>query len=381
MQTPDRDPASGAFWRHQRMVDQTRIDLRGSLALLVAYAGDALLLAGFCLAGVGQWSSPVTLALCGLLAEGAAALASRFTGRLPLSDLRRTLLPALFAVGLMLTLAWRDPALAGLLLFILVSVLTTVALYLPPRWLLAMALLVALGITWVAVALEGRLTLPVDGPVQQALTVLFLLWTLAKTASVHVAGTAMRMQLDASHARLADALEQVRQLAEVDVLTGLANRRRLMAALETERARCLREGGTFSLAMLDIDHFKRINDSHGHPLGDQVLATVAALLRAGLRAPDLVGRYGGEEFLLLLPGAATAGDAAQTAERLRQLIAGHAWEGVAAGLQVTVSVGVATSAPGEPVDRLLERADRGLYQAKHAGRNRVGCWPDGTLTR
>ncbi len=379
--TDTADHATAADWQRVRLAAQARTDQRTTLALLVIYQLDALLLAGFCLAGAARWSSPLAFSVCGLLVSGGAVLANRCSGGLALDDTRIVRWQVLAALALVLAVGWTDPVLTVPMLLTAVCVVATAALRMTPRWLLPLCAITAAASTALAVAHGGQLQIPVDGLAQQTLTGLFLLWTLAKAVSIHMAGMAMRMEIDASHARLAVALERVRQLAEVDEQTGVANRRRVLAALAAERDRSLRTGIGFAVAMLDIDHFKRINDSHGHPAGDAVLQAVAAALRGALRGSDLVGRWGGEEFLVVLPGADTAEAGAQAAERLRLAIAGHAWAEVVAGLQVTASIGVAVSAPGEPVERLLDRADRGLYQAKHAGRNRVAAWPEGALTR
>jgi diguanylate cyclase (GGDEF)-like protein len=119
-----------------------------------------------------------------------------------------------------------------------------------------------------------------------------------------------------------------------------------------------------TIALIDVDHFKRVNDQHSHQVGDQVLRELAALLRAACRAGDIAARYGGEEFAVLFTDVAEA-EALEAAERIRRLVEDFAWATVAAGLNVTVSIGVA-SGPD-----LLALADRRLYQAKDAGRNRV----------
>lgn len=160
--------------------------------------------------------------------------------------------------------------------------------------------------------------------------------------------------------------------AQHDPLTGLLNRRAMQVLLEREWLRHQRLGEPFALVSVDIDHFKRINDRHGHSAGDAVLREVALLLRDAARGIDLVARMGGEEFLLLLPGADTRSGLA-AAQRLRQALATREMlltPGVAK--VVTASFGVAAPLPGDPqVDVLLQRADAALYHAKRSGRNRV----------
>ncbi len=168
-------------------------------------------------------------------------------------------------------------------------------------------------------------------------------------------------------------LEQVQRLAITDELTGLHNRRHFFELAEREFERASRYGRPLSAVMLDIDHFKRVNDTHGHAVGDQVLQALAARFRANVRDIDLLGRYGGEEFIALLPEVGLE-SARVAAERLRQSVA-ETPIGTAAGpLSVTVSLGVASAAPDCPdLPTLLRLADEALYAAKKAGRNRVCC--------
>ena len=161
-----------------------------------------------------------------------------------------------------------------------------------------------------------------------------------------------------------------------DALTGAANRRFFERRFADELGRRQRHGRTLSCLLIDLDHFKKINDTHGHAMGDRVLCDVTAALGKDLRAADLLARYGGEEFALLLPETPDM-DAHQIAERLRQRIASLAWtppDGTA--LSVSVSIGVASLAGGEDDrgaegSRLLQEADAALYEAKRRGRNRV----------
>ena len=161
--------------------------------------------------------------------------------------------------------------------------------------------------------------------------------------------------------------EQLRELASRDALTGLHNRRHLHQRLSEEIARARRTGRGFAVAMLDIDHFKRVNDEHGHQTGDEVLQALAADLRARLRQTDGVGRWGGEEFLLVLPET-TRADALRLLEELRA----HVARDRAPLPRFTVSVGVAEfPADGGELLPLVAAADTRLYEAKHAGRDRV----------
>ena len=185
-----------------------------------------------------------------------------------------------------------------------------------------------------------------------------------------VAGCAGFFSLRA-HRRLQDASAELRRIATVDELTGLANRRAFMGALQTEIARARRGGEPLVLAILDIDHFKRVNDRHGHPAGDAVLAAAAAKMLGCIRAGDVVGRIGGEEFAILMPVTDLDG-ARLVCERLRAAIEARPVDVAGAiGVLVTVSTGIALLRYGERCDSLILRADAALYEAKTSGRNQV----------
>ena len=169
--------------------------------------------------------------------------------------------------------------------------------------------------------------------------------------------------------------ENNRVLAALDPLTGVANRRSLIAALDRDVARAQRMREPMALMMVDIDHFKDVNDRYGHPAGDRVLCSVVNVLRQRVRAQDLVGRYGGEEFMVLLPDTGLAG-AEQLARALCKAVEESRCpaDGVPGpGIAVTVSIGVfgGRLESGDSWDMLIAAADRALYQAKNNGRNRV----------
>lgn len=167
--------------------------------------------------------------------------------------------------------------------------------------------------------------------------------------------------------------EELLRLATTDPLTELANRRRLLEQVEDELARVKRYGNAAAMLMLDIDHFKRVNDTYGHAVGDKVLRHFAGLAAQHLRQNDLLGRLGGEEFALLLPGTDLEG-AALSAERLRQFVATHPCVTDELTIPITVSIGVAEFSPADQDgDGLMARADEALYRAKQGGRNRVEC--------
>ena len=175
-------------------------------------------------------------------------------------------------------------------------------------------------------------------------------------------------ELEISRVQAMNEAAQARELAETDALTGLANRRRVMVELDQLLVDARSNDGTLALVIFDIDHFKSVNDSYGHPAGDSVLRRVAQIALAQAREGDVVGRVGGEEFVWIVPGA-QAESARVMTERLRQAIAqSSAVDGVP---PVTISLGYTAFQPSDTSLSMFARADGALYDAKHSGRNRV----------
>lgn len=170
--------------------------------------------------------------------------------------------------------------------------------------------------------------------------------------------------------RMAALMAEQERLAAIDVLTGLRNRRAFQQQIAVEIARASRYGTPLSLPLIDVDHFKQINDSHGHAGGDRVLAALGALLREQLRSPDIPARWGGEEFVVALPSTDLEG-AALAAERLRAAVAAASVRHGSAEIPVTLSIGVSALEGGETLEALTERADQAMYAAKVKGRNCV----------
>jgi len=169
---------------------------------------------------------------------------------------------------------------------------------------------------------------------------------------------------------LEEARHRMALLAHTDVLTGLANRRSFTERLRQELALLQRGGEPACLLMMDIDHFKRVNDVHGHHVGDQALQLFAALCRDVFRAADVVGRWGGEEFLALLPATGVA-QAQAVAQRVHAALTQHPVPGVEPPLLLSVSMGLGNFDPARPLDMTLRALDAALYTAKREGRNRT----------
>ena len=184
----------------------------------------------------------------------------------------------------------------------------------------------------------------------------------------------IRQRLNEKRHALSEALRQNRELASRDELTGLINRRTMVERMGEEHRRSLRNGRPLLLALLDIDHFKRVNDTYGHATGDQTLKKFAQVVSATARGTDVLARWGGEEFVLMATDTQSQ-YAFELLERIRQAVASTVIAHDAGALRITVSSGLAQQLPGETVEHTLERADKALYTAKLLGRNRVAMAP------
>ncbi len=186
--------------------------------------------------------------------------------------------------------------------------------------------------------------------------------------STHLRAAEMQRRLERQNALLT-------RLAAFDDLTGVYNRRSMTTALEAEVTRCARYHHALAVLLLDLDHFKRVNDTYGHPAGDSVLREFVQRVIPVLRTTDLLCRYGGEEFCVIMPET-NQENASRAAERIRQMVAAEPFQGDGDGIPLTVSIGLAclprhfTEVP----EALLENADKALYQAKEEGRNRISLY-------
>jgi diguanylate cyclase len=230
--------------------------------------------------------------------------------------------------------------------------------------------LVAIGLAPIFLFTDMPIGLPVGTQVERLAAMLCFVLTIGQCAFLGLYGSSLRKMLYNRSFELKAANKRIEELAELDELTGSFNRRCIMRMLEDEIARARRTNTPCSMALIDLDWFKRINDAYGHPTGDEVLRTFAITLFANIRNIDKFGRYGGEEFLLVLPD--TSNDrAARILDRLRSIVAELDWSAFSPGLRVTISAGVATLGANENPDAVLARADAALYAAKARGRNRI----------
>lgn len=317
----------------------------------------------------GHTPAPQAALLSGVGAGGTLVfyVLIRFSARLRLAPGALAMLQSLFAIGCgMWAYAISGPLRAALLTMTIVIVAFS-AFALRPRQtvLLAAAALAGMGAAMWHLQAADPLRFP---PEVEAMTFGYLAAAMLSTAVLTGEMTKLRRRMKAQREELQQALETIRTLATIDELTALANRRHMNALLAAEERR---EGGNGScVALLDIDFFKQVNDRHGHAQGDAVLREFARTARGALRERDTLARWGGEEFLLLLPQA-TPHDARQVLERIAAAVGALRVEGLAPRHRISFSAGLAERRPDEPFTEAIGRADKALYRAKAAGRDRI----------
>jgi diguanylate cyclase (GGDEF)-like protein len=274
------------------------------------------------------------------------------------------------SIAIQLTAIYLAPEVGFYFVSILFIVLGFGALRMSAKQTGAVWTFAAVGLTVLFVCTDRPIGMPMGSPAERQLALLCFVTALGRCAFTGLYGSSLREMLYKRGNQLKEAHARIEELAQVDELTGVLNRRYVMRALNEEMLRAQRSGSPCSVAIVDLDFFKRINDRHGHPVGDEVLRSFAICVAANIRAVDKLGRYGGEEFLLVLPGA-PQDEALQVVDRIRRIVDEMNWDALGEGVAVTMSAGVAQVRRDEAPDEILSRADLALYRAKNAGRNRV----------
>lgn len=279
--------------------------------------------------------------------------------------------PQLFiSLTLVLAFAYLAPKVGVMFLCTLFVVFNFGSLRSTPGQSAMLWTLTAAGLAGLFLLTEKPIGLPHGNTLERLASTLMFALAIGRCMFLGIFSSSMRQSLYQSGQKLKEAYRRIEELAELDELTGSFNRRCIMRVLEEEISRSQRLGAPCSIALIDLDWFKRINDAYGHPTGDEVLRTFAITMFANIRTIDRFGRYGGEEFLLVLPDT-TEESGGRLLDRLRAIIAELDWSAFSPGMQVTISAGVATLRPNETSDNFLARADRALYASKAGGRNRI----------
>lgn len=353
----------------KRLARRRSLRLRMQKLIAASYAVDALLLLLFHLAGTVEAWVPIAYAAAATVVCGAffVVLGSRFPDTRADQNLTGFQLPV--SSALQLTFVVLAPQVAFLFLTILFIVFAFAALRFDTKEAAFAWLAMSAGLAVVFGLVGPEIAIPHQPGAEVTLVWLSFITVFGRYVFLGVYGSSVRLSLRRKAEALADSMKRVEELACRDELTRALNRRALMGVVDRQLV-AADEGGAFCVALFDLDNFKCVNDTHGHLVGDRVIAVFAQLAQQTMRATDTLGRYGGEEFLAVLPGSSPE-LALNLVERVRRAVAGYDWCSIAAGLDVRVSAGLTGYVAGDTAASLTSRADRALYQAKSLGRDRV----------
>ena len=335
-----------------------------------SYILDALVLLIYAEAGTIPATVGPAYAACGLLSVAGYMVLSetgfteRFKGHYFVAP------QLLVSMAIMLAFTYLAPEVGVMFLCALFVVFSFGSLRSTPEQTAIVWTATAFGLAGLFLLTDKPIAMPHGNYLERIATMSVFILTIGRCMFLGIFSSSMRQSLYRSGLKLKEAYQRIEELAELDELTGSFNRRCIMRMLDEEIARAHRTNAPCSIALIDLDWFKRINDAFGHPTGDEVLRTFAITVFANIRNIDRFGRYGGEEFLLVLPDTPHDG-ATRILDRLREIIAGLDWSAFSPGMRVTISAGVATLKPDESPDTFLARADSALYAAKARGRNRI----------
>jgi diguanylate cyclase len=329
-----------------------------AILLLYAYAGTIPLLIGplYAMAGLGLVAFSILLSETGFN--------ERFRDHYLVAPL------SVANMMIMLAFTYVVPQVGVMFLCSLFTVFSFASLRSTPGQTATIWTAMAFGLAALFLLTDKPIAMPHGAPLERFATMLVFILTIGRCMFLGIFSASMQQSLYRSGQKLKEAYKRIEELAELDELTGSFNRRCIMRLLDEEITRAARTGSPCSIALIDLDHFKRINDAFGHPTGDEVLRTFAITMFANIRSIDRFGRYGGEEFLLILPDMTDEG-ASRALDRLRAIVADLDWSAFSPGMKVTLSAGIATLKAEETPDTLLARADSALYAAKAKGRNRI----------
>ena len=347
---------------------QQRRQIQGMIT--ASYVLDALVLLIYAQAGTIPATVSSAFAVCGLL-SGACYMVLSETGFTERFKDHYFVAPQLIvSTAILLAFTYIAPEVGVMFLCTLFVVFNFGSLRSTPWQTAIFWTAMSLGLAGLFLLTDKPISMPHGTYLERFATMSVFILTIGRCMFLGIFSSSMRQSLYQSGLKLKEAYKRIEELAELDELTGSFNRRCIMRMLDEEIARAHRSKTPCSIALIDLDWFKRINDAYGHPTGDEVLRTFAITIFANIRNIDRFGRYGGEEFLLVLPD--TPGDgAARILDRLRAIVADLDWSAFSPGMQVTISAGVATLRADETEDTFLARADNALYAAKARGRNRV----------
>jgi diguanylate cyclase (GGDEF)-like protein len=360
---PTKPTAEGLLRRARQ-----RREIQGMIG--ISYVIDAIVLLIYAHAGTIPATIGPAFAVCGLISVAGYILLSEIGITERFRDHYCVTQQAIANMAIMLAFIYIAPEVGVMFLCTLFVVFNFSSLRSTPLQTAVVWTAMALGLAWLFLLTDKPISMPHGTYLERFATMTVFILTIGRCMFLGIFSSTMRQTLYKNGLELKEAYKRIEELAALDELTGSFNRRCIMRMLDEEITRSRRTKAPCSIALIDLDWFKRINDTYGHPTGDEVLRTFAITVFANIRTVDRFGRYGGEEFLLVLPD--TPGDTAtRVLDRLRAIIADLDWSAFSPGMQVTVSAGVTTLRPDETTDTFLARADGALYAAKARGRNRI----------
>src|SRR2546423_7757942 len=340
------------------------------IAQAVSYLISTAILALYSYAGTITIAVAVAYLICGFTATATGLYLSEINFNDRVKDHYLSVAQSIASMTIQFGAIYLAPEVGFYFMFILFIVLSFGALLMNARETAIVWTYSTIGLTALLLMSDKAIAMPMNTWTERALVLACAITALGRCASTGLYGSSMREALYKRGNELKAAHARIEELAQLDELTGLLNRRYIMRSLNEEIDRAQRTCAACSIAIIDLDFFKRINDQFGHPVGDEVLRTFAITLFANLRTTDKVGRYGGEEFLMILPGTAKD-EAVRTLDRLRSIASGMDWAAISTVMNVTMSAGISEVRQDDSAADILARADAALYNAKDAGRNRV----------
>jgi diguanylate cyclase len=340
------------------------------VAQAISYVVDAVILLLYYLSGTITIVPSAAYLVCGLIATSVVLLLSEIHFNDLFKDHYLTVPQGVLNISIQLGAIYFVPEVGFYFVCIIFIVLGFGALRMSAQQMGLVWTYATVGLA-VMFLLSGKaIAMPMSTRTEHALALACFVTALGRCASTGLYGSSLREAMYKGQNELRTAYARIEELAQLDELTGTLNRRYIMKSLDDEIARAQRGLSKFSVAMIDLDHFKRINDEFGHLIGDEVLRTFAITLFANIRSVDKLGRYGGEEFLLIMPDV-TRDEACKVLDRLRRLLVESDWSWISESLRVTMSAGVSSGGNDMTAESILAKADAALYRAKDIGRNRV----------
>jgi diguanylate cyclase (GGDEF)-like protein len=349
-----------------------RLKQRRQMLILqaISYALGDIILWVYAYAGTIPIIIPLMFFICGMGLTGLFVVLSEVSIGDRFEDHFLTTPQATANIIMQLGFLLAAPEIGFLFLTVVFVIFGFAALRMTSREAAILWAITGVGVTGIFYFSKAPIAVPIATTPEWLAAACSFLLTIGQCAYLGHFGNSMRSRLHQRTIELKIANQRIEELAQLDELTGLQNRRAIMKTLNDEMARAQRSNIPCSVAIIDLDFFKRINDEFGHATGDEALRTFAICIFANIRIIDKLGRYGGEEFLLILPDTAKD-QAVQTLDRLRSMVSELDWAATSGKMNLTMSAGICVVRRDDSAADLLARADLALYCAKDAGRNRV----------